>query len=162
MTYDLYRSGFVQRYASKPEMAWTGQTDAHHQWGVTVLLLRLFGAVVSPEAVWEALHHDTGEMGACDVSYPAKQKYPALAEAAGEAEAQERAEMGVPEAKVSYEDYQRVKFCDRLESYLFTSVRAPWLLHNAEWKAQRHWLEGESFKLNVAAEVRALLGEVGA
>ena len=43
MINEIYRSGFVQRYAQNPEMAWIGQTDAHHQWGVTILMFALFG-----------------------------------------------------------------------------------------------------------------------
>lgn len=162
MTYDLYRSGFVQRYASNPEMAWLGQTNGHHQWGAAVLLFGLFGDRIDNLAVvWEALHHDTGEMGAADVSYPAKQKYPALAEAVADAEFEERLDLGVPEAQLTDEETAMLKFCDRLESYLFASVRAPWVLKQADWRKLKHWLEGESFRLDVADEMRVLLEEAG-
>lgn len=160
--YALYKTGFTQRYHSNAEMAHLGQTNGHHQWGVAVLMLRLFGDRIDNLAVvWEALHHDTGETGAADVSYPAKQKYPALAEAAAEAEEQERISLGVCEAVLTDEETAMLKFCDRLESYLFASVRAPWVLGRDDWRKLKHWLEGESFRLNVAAELRALFEEAG-
>ena len=163
MTYTLYRTGFVQRYASNPQMAWLNQTNGHHQWGVAVLMLRLFGDRIDNLAVvWEALHHDTGEMGAADVSYPAKRRYPALAAAVADAERQERIEMGVCEAALTDDEIAMLKFCDRLESYLFASVRAPWVLGQADWRALREWLESQRFAPDVAAEVRRLLDEVGA
>lgn len=163
MTYDLYRSGFVRRYHSSPEMAHLGQTNGHHQWGVAVLLFRLFGdRIDNLVPVWEALHHDTGEMGSADVSHPAKQNYPALGKAAAEAERVERADMEVPEAWMREEERAMLKFCDRLESYLFASVRAPWVLGRDGWPEMRAALEGQSFALGVGAEVKALLDEAAA
>ena len=161
MTYDLYRTGFVQRYAQNPEMAWTGQTLGHHQWGVTVLLLRLFGDKVNLAVVWEALHHDTGEMGSCDASYPAKQRHPAMAAAIREAETVERVEMGVCEAVLTENETAMVKLCDRLESYLYASVRTPWVLERDGWPELRATIEGSAFALDVGGEVAALLKEAG-
>lgn len=163
MTYDLYRSGFTQRYHGNAEMAWLGQTNAHHQWGVAVLMLRLFPERIRSVAViHEALHHDVGEMGACDVSYPAKQKHPALAEAAADAEALERAEMGVPEVVLTEEETALLKFCDRLESYLFAAVRAPHVLACEDWQALRSWLLWRADDLDVAIQVQMMLTEARA
>jgi 5'-deoxynucleotidase YfbR-like HD superfamily hydrolase len=162
MTYDLYQTGFTVRYHGNARMAHLGQTNGHHQWGVTVLLFKLFGDRIDNLAVvWEALHHDTGESGAADVSYPAKQKYPDLAEAAAEAEYEERRSMGVSEAVLTETETAMLKFCDRLESFLFASIRAPHVLADDDWQDLKVWLENQSFALDVAAEVRALLREVG-
>lgn len=162
MTYDLYRTGFVQRYAQNPEMAWTGQTLGHHQWGVAVLLLRLFGDRVDNLAVvWEALHHDTGEMGSCDASAPAKRRHPAMAAAIAEAEAVERVELGVCEAALTEDEAAMLKFCDRLESYLFASVRTPWVLRGDGWPEMRDALLEDAWGLDVHAEVIDMLNEAG-
>lgn len=162
MSFQLYQTGFVQRYAQNPAMAWTGQTLGHHQWGVAVLLLRLFGDEVNLAVVWEALHHDTGEMGSCDASYPAKQRHPAMAAAIRDAEALERIEMGVCEAALTEREKAMVKLCDRLESLLFARVRTPWVLEQADWVRQRRDIVGAAWALGVGAEVEGLLREAGA
>lgn len=154
---DIYRSGFVQRYSSNPEMAHLGQTNRHHQWGVTVLLFALFGDRIGMAVVWEALHHDTGEMGAADVSYLAKRRHPDLAAAVASAEANERIDMGVPEAALTDDETAMLKLCDRLESYLFARVRTPWVLAGDGWPELRAWCIGEAWALGVGAEVEGLL-----
>lgn len=161
MTYDLYRTGFVQRYAQNPEMAWTGQTLGHHQWGVAVLLMRLFGDRVNLAVVWEALHHDAGEMGACDASAPAKNRHPRMAEAIAEAEAVERVELGVCRAVLTEDEAAMLKFCDRLESYLFASVRTPWVLRGDGWPEMRDALLEDAWELDVHSEVIDMLNEAG-
>lgn len=163
MLYTVYRTGFTQRYHAHAELAHLGQTNGHHQWGVAVLMFQLFGDRIDNLAViWEALHHDTGETGSTDVSAPAKKRHPDLARAARDAEMQERIEMGVCEAVLTPEERAMLSFCDRLEAYLFVSVRAPNLLEQGEWRAARAELEGRSFDLGVAAEVRALLRGIAA
>lgn len=157
MTYDLYRTGFVQRYAQNPEMAWTGQTLGHHQWGVAILLLRLFGDRVNLAVVWEALHHDAGEMGSCDASSPAKQRHPTMATAIAEAETIERVELGVCEAVLTEDEAAMLKFCDRLESYLFASVRTPWVLEGAGWPEVLDSLREQAWELDAVPEFNALL-----
>jgi len=161
MRYQLYRTGFVQRYAQNPDMAWTGQTLGHHQWGVAVLLLSLFPDDVNLAVVWEALHHDTGEMGSAEASYPAKQKYPEMAEAIGGAEWNERFEMGVPEASLTDRETDMLKMCDRLESLLYARVRTPWVLSGDGWPELRRSVVGLAWKLGVGAEVEGLLKEAG-
>ena len=152
----LYLTGFGQRYAMHPEMAWTAQTLAHHQWGVTVLLLKLFPDL-SPALLEEALLHDCGEAGTADVSYTAKQNYPALAEVLKECEAVERADMGVPESCLSEHERECLDLCDRLESYLFARVRAPHVLEQANWQALRVGLIQSAARLGVEAQVRELV-----
>jgi 5'-deoxynucleotidase YfbR-like HD superfamily hydrolase len=155
---DIYRSGFVQRYSSNPEMAHLGQNLGHHQWGVAVLMFALFKDRVDNMAlIWEALHHDAGEMGAVDVSYPAKRKHPDLARAAADAEANERIDMGIGAAWLDDDETAMLKLCDRLESYLFARVRAPWVLPGDGWPELRAWCVGEAWRLGVGAEVEGLL-----
>jgi 5'-deoxynucleotidase YfbR-like HD superfamily hydrolase len=160
MIWRLYRTGFVQRYSTNPEMAWTGQTLGHHQWGVAVLMLRLFPEDANLAVVWEALHHDTGEMGACDASAPAKAKYPDMAKAVHAAEWNERFEMDVHEAVLTGRETAILKLCDRLESYLFAAVRTPWVLSGDGWPELRADVIGRAWLLGVGGEVEGLMREV--
>ena len=152
----LYRTGFGQRYAMNPEIAWTGQTLGHHQWGVAVLLLRLFPDC-SRETLVEALLHDTGEPGAgADVSAPAKAKYPALASAAGFAEACEREALGVGITAAC--DHDAIRLCDRLEAYLYVQTRCPWVLAGDGWPEAKVRLVGLAARLGVERAVREMVG----
>jgi len=157
----LYRTGFTQRYHGNADMAWTGQTNGHHQWGVTVLLLALFPDEVNLAVVWEALHHDTGESGVCDMLAPAKRKYPAVAAEVAGAEANERVEMGVPEAVLSEREAAMLKLCDRLESLLFARVRTPWVLSGDGWPEMRDEVVAMAADRGVADAVERLLTEAG-
>jgi 5'-deoxynucleotidase YfbR-like HD superfamily hydrolase len=157
----VYDSGFVQRYAQNPKMAWAGQTLGHHQWGVAVLLLALFPDEANLALVWEALHHDAGEMGSADVSYPAKRKHKALATAVADAEGEERFQMGVPEAVLTERETAMLNLCDRLESLLFASVRTPWVLSGEGWVMSRDDVFAMAVDLGVADAVERLLTEAG-
>ena len=157
MTTRLYRTGFGQRYAMNPEMAWTGQTLGHHQWGVAVLLLELFPACTR-ETLVEALLHDTGEPGAgADVSAPAKAKYPMLAEAVAGAEFCERAEMGRGADETSMCDHEAINLCDRLEAFMFTRVRNPAVLAGNGWPEGCVSLLQRAARLGVERQVREKL-----
>ena len=155
--YQVYRSGFVQRYAQNPDMAWTCQTDGHHQWGVAMLLFHLFPDDVTLPLIWEALHHDTGEMGAAEVSGPAKRRHPALAAAVADAESNERIEMEVAEAYLPDNEAVMLRFCDDLEAYLFAKVRTPWVLTGADWPEMRADLLKRAAALGVTEKVRGLV-----
>lgn len=161
MIYETYRSGHVARFHGNPEMAWTGQTLGHHQWGVSMLLCALFPDRVTMPLLWEALHHDTGEMWTCDMSYPAKRRYPDVAVALADAEADARAWMGVPEAALTEDEEAMLKLCDRLESLLFARVRTPHVLQGDGWPEVRTAVLGAAWTLGVGAEVEGLLREAG-
>lgn len=153
MTQDIYRSSFVQRYHSNPDLAHLGQTTGHHQWGVAVLLLRLFPDASLP-LLREALLHDVGEMGTADISAPAKARHPALGAAATAAETVAREEMGVPAAALSVDDEARLRLCDMLEPWLFVCTRAPWVLGRDGWPQMRVDIARRAAALGVAAAVR--------
>jgi 5'-deoxynucleotidase YfbR-like HD superfamily hydrolase len=155
-THEVYLSGFVARYSQNPQMAWTGQTDGQHQWGVAVLLMGLFPDS-RVDVLREALLHDTGERGACEASYPAKQKHPQMAAAIRLAELQERAEMGVPERTLTTLEWQRVKFCDRLESLLYAKVRAPWALQVDGWPELRALVLRQAVELGVLDQTERMV-----
>lgn len=158
MTAKLYRTGFGQRYAMNPEMAWTGQTLGHHQWGVAILLLELFPDC-SMATLKEALLHDTGEPGAgADVPAPAKAKYPGLARAVAVAERVERSFLGVPVDNSFPCDRLAILLCDKLEAYMFARVRCPHVLERDGWPECRSKIIGLAARLGVEAQVREKLG----
>ena len=158
MTDRLYRTGFGQRYAMNPEMAWTAQTLGHHQWGVAVLLLELFPDC-SMETLKEALLHDTGEPGAgADVSAPAKAKYPKLAEAVTDAEHAERAELGATWSLLHVREHLAIELCDKLEAYLFAKTRCPWVLGGDGWPEGKARIIGLAARLGVERQAREKLG----
>lgn len=157
----LYKTGHTARYHGNAEMAWIGQTNGHHQWGVVTLLFSLFPDEVTLPLIWEAHHHDTGETGSCDMNAPAKRKYPEVATAVAGAEANERVEMGVPEAVLTEREAAMLKFCDRLESVLFARVRAPWVLTGDGWPEQIEGLRRDAWRLGVGAKVEGLMKEMG-
>lgn len=159
--YRLYRTGYTVRFHGNADMAWAGQTNGHHQWGVVTLLFALFPDEVNLALIWEAHHHDTGETGVCDMAYPAKRRYPDVAEAVAEAEANERVEMGVPEAMLTEREEAILKLCDRLESLLFARVRTPWVLSGDGWPEMRAKIVGDAWALGVGAAVEGLLKEAG-
>jgi (p)ppGpp synthase/HD superfamily hydrolase len=155
-THELYLTGFVQRYAQNPQMAWTGQTLGQHQWGVAVLLVRLFPDS-RPVAIMEALLHDTGEKGSAEVAYPNKIKHPEMARAVAVAETAERVELGVPEATLTTDEWARIKLCDRLESLLFAKVRAPWVLNGDGWPELRFLVLRQAVELGVLDQVERMV-----
>ncbi len=161
MIWTLYRTGHTARYHGNAEMAWTGQTNGHHQWGVVTLLFALFPDEVTLPLIWEAHHHDTGETGVCDMNAPAKRKYPDVAAAVAGAEAHERMEMGVAKAVLTEREAALLKFCDRLESVLFARVRAPWVLTGDGWPEQVEDLRRDAWRLGAGVEVEGLMGEMG-
>jgi 5'-deoxynucleotidase YfbR-like HD superfamily hydrolase len=160
-TLDIYRSGFVQRYHTNPAMAWAGQTNGQHQWGVAALLCALFPDRITLPLLWEALHHDAGEMQTCDMSFPAKQAYPQVASVLAEAEADSRWRMGIDKAALTFDEAAMLKLCDRLESVLFASVRTPWVLKGDGWPEMRAGVVWAAGGLDVGAEVEGLLREAG-
>jgi hypothetical protein len=159
--YDIYRTSFVQRYAQNPDMAWTAQTTGHHQWGVVMLLFALFPDEVTLALIWEAHHHDAGEMGSAEASYPAKMKHRHMAHAIGEAEEVERHDLGIGPAVLLPREADMLAMCDRLESLLYARVRTPWVLSGNGWPELRDSVVGLAWKLGVGAEVEGLLKEAG-
>ena len=157
-----YQTGFAQRYAMNPQLARHGQTLGHHQWGVATLLLTLFPDC-RKEVLVEALLHDTGEPGVgCDMSSPAKRRYPEIATALAMAEYVERRQLGTLVEDLTEIEQAQVILCDRLEAYLYVSVTAPWVLADDGWPEMRAGLEQQAWGLDVAAAVIGLLREAGA
>ena len=153
---DIYRSGHVQRYHQNPSLAWLGQTNAAHQWGVAMLLRELF-PLASGSLMRETLYHDAGEMGACDASSPAKTAHPEMAKAIARAEETERWQMGIALGGLTPKEEQILRLCDRLEALLFVATRAPWVLETGDWPEARQEVFAMAEELGVGDKVSELL-----
>jgi hypothetical protein len=55
------------------------------------------------------------------------------------------------------EERDMLKLCDGLESFLYASVRTPWVLTGGGWPEMRDNLIGRAWALGVGAEVEGLL-----
>ena len=132
MHQDLYRSGFVQRWHTHPTLARLGQTLAHHQWGVTTLIMSLHGRP-SVRLLRAALWHDVGEVVYGDVPYSAKESNPELTALLDEAEFQAAFKMTGYYHHLSADDKLWLAMCDRLEAYLYVKQVQPSLLQTPDW-----------------------------
>jgi len=154
----IYQSGGVTRWHARPEVTAT-QTDADHHGRVAQIML-YFWPNVRQGLIYEALHHDCGELVAGDVPYAVKLARPELANMLGEVERQARADMGVKQRAATPGEYRMLKFCDRLEAYTFIAMHHPHFLSNAEWIEGRAHIDDIAKKLGVQARLKEWFGRV--
>lgn len=160
MRYDLYLSGFVQRWHTDPWLAREGQTNAQHQWGVALLIMRLHPAP-SAALVFAALTHDAGEYVTGDMPYRFKQRYPEIGEPLETMTDRESAELRGAHIVLTEQDEKWLAFADRLESVLYVRTRDPDRLSENDWRSLITSLRGKAFALGVGAEVESLLQSAG-
>lgn len=147
---EVMRAGFVTRWHSNPDMAWTGQTNAEHSYGVAVLAIGLFPDDV--ELLRAAILHDAPESGVGDLSGKSKRDNPDLKAAYDAVEARRCEEFGI-----SWESSQRLKLCDQLEAYLYVAHRNPRLLKTDDWPRVRKSIWDNAVWYGVELQVLALL-----
>lgn len=152
MTQDIHRSGYCRRYHSNPELAHLGDTLAHHHGQVAQIILE-FIPDPSPALIYEALHHDCGEMMVGDIAHPAKQADPELSKMLDASERIARRSMGCDERHLSNRDRRWLKFADRLQAYRHVQHVAPHVLKGNGWPEARTWLCKEADALGIKGEV---------
>lgn len=143
---ELWLSGLVRRWHSNPDLAYTAQTNGHHQWSCAVLALYLWPD--DTELLLACLLHDVGEMRVGDVPAPVKAENPALKELIDHIEHQQLMRMGV-----SIEHSERLKFIDRLEAYLWAMHHQPKLRYDDEWYGPLVWLADTAKEMGVLGKV---------
>ena len=141
-SYQVWRSGFVRRWHSNPDMAHTGQTNAQHQWGCAVLAMELFPG--DYQLLKACLLHDAGEVNVGDVSGPAKEAEPDLRRLLRRAESKQMERM-----EIDYLRHDALKFIDRLEAFLWVAHHNRNLLDTDEWREQQEWLWVAAVNLGV-------------
>jgi len=125
----VWRSGLVRRWHSNPDMASTGQTNAHHQWGCAVLAMHLFADDL--DLLRAAILHDVAEVNLGDVSGLAKRHDADLKFAIDAAEAKNGKRLGV-----DYIASDRLKLIDMLDAYLWVKHHKPEILTGDGWPDQ--------------------------
>ena len=148
MTLDIHRSGYVRRWHSNPDLAHITETLAHHHGQVAQIIFELHPNP-SVDLIYEALHHDCGELVTGDVPYPAKQESRELTELLDKAEGDARKKMGCPCERLSFSDVCWLKFADRLQSYRHAQRVAPHALKRKDWRDLLEWIMKEADALGI-------------
>ena len=140
--HDLIRSGLVRRWHANPDLAWTGETNGHHQWVVASLIAALnpnASAALLVEAIW----HDVGEVMAGDLPAPFKAENPELAAAHAEFEHAQRKRI-CGQRYLSVTEHLWLVLADRLAAQL-------WMLaHRSDIAGRDGWPEARAQLLMTA------------
>ena len=130
----IYRSGFVERWHTSPDVP--AQTLADHH-GRTAQIVLFFWPDAEPDLVYAALHHDCGELYVGDMPAPAKQAAQDFQLRMIELEANARESIGIKPLKG--EGY-RLHFADKVEAYTYVAQKAPHILGQPQWVDALHAL----------------------
>lgn len=124
---EILRSGRVKRWHSNPDLAWTNQTNAEHQWACAMLAYLLW------EYDWKllesALIHDVGEVNIGDMSSPAKNKYHDLKEMLDKIEGENFKHLGLTKPR----SCSRLRLIDMTEAYIWAKQHAPQIMDKLGW-----------------------------
>lgn len=134
-----WRSGFVQRWHSNPDLSDLHDENAAHQGRCAMLALKLFPDC-SRDLLVACVTHDAAEWFVGDIAYTKRER--AFASALDEAEAAALADMGLA-IGLNPADRRRLKLVDRLDAYLFVRHRRPHVLSGDGWPEQVERLEQE-------------------
>jgi 5'-deoxynucleotidase YfbR-like HD superfamily hydrolase len=109
------REGFmVRRYHTAGHVA-KEETVGHHTCNVLAILFHLFDDAPPLYLIRHALHHDAAEVMTGDIPATAKWKFPALAKAAEEAEAQTARDMGLEIKELDPLHRDLLKYADMMD-----------------------------------------------
>ncbi len=147
---ETWRSGFVRRWHSNPDLAATGQTNAHHQWGCAVLATHLFPG--DHDLLRAAILHDVAEVNLGDISGLAKRKTPALKAALDQAEFDNANRLGI-----EYTSSDRLKLVDMLDAYLWAKHHRPDIHDGHGWPDQMRKMTALATALGVSNNVRSII-----
>lgn len=155
----LYRSGFVQRYHTNPELARFGQTNGQHQWSCLALLMAL-NPKANRSLILEIAFHDVGELEAGDLAAPFKRSNPEFAELHSQMETVAREEtLGVIQDEINNEfrDLNWKALIDRLEALLYVITCRPDISTRRGWEACEEWCLTQASLLGCRDKVRELI-----
>lgn len=146
---------FVRRWHSNPLLSDTYDPDGHHQHRCTILLLHLW-PYSTREAIIDCLTHDQGEIDAGDMPHPAKTKHPELRDILVEIEDESLVEQGFGK-EINSIDWDRRKFVDYLDAYIWMLKNKPRMRKLPTWKDHRTTLLSWASSLEVGIKVQTLL-----
>ena len=147
----VFRAGFVHRWHTNPDLCHTVDRIDAHQGRVARLMLALW-----PETTAAALHyaltHDDGESVVGDAPATSKGAFDAVM-----AEASARRSIWPGLVDLPAEDLARIKFCDRLDAFMWAKHHAPHTLKADGWPEARQWLQEHASDLRITWQVSAIL-----
>ena len=143
-----WRATLLRRWHRNPDLAHTVDTLAAHQGRVAILLCTIWPDT-GTSALWAALTHDMGESAVGDVCGQAKRENQKLATMLHEIEAKHADDLGLAH-KVTPVEATRIKFCDKLDAYLWAKHNTPHIVASDEdWQKVRDWLYSQAMELGV-------------
>ena len=152
----IHRSGYVRRYHSNADLAHLGDTDAHHHGQVVQIIFQLEPRP-SLDLLYEAAHHDCGELDIGDMSALAKCDYPVMAAMIAAHEKSRRAEMGCPVRKLGRLDSLLLMVADGLQAWMHVRHFAPHLLIGGRWPETKARIIALAWQTGVGAQVEGML-----
>jgi 5'-deoxynucleotidase YfbR-like HD superfamily hydrolase len=113
---DVFAGGNVKRHHNYPIL--DRQSVAEHTWRMIVIYDRLWPNELTIETLRKILYHDVSEYKTGDVPANTKWRSPELANELARLQREDDDRLGIS-IQVSDEEFNRVKFCDRLELMIF-------------------------------------------
>jgi len=147
----IHQSDVNRWHANKsPRLRDSGDTTDRHSLRMIKLLVALFPDLNYDQSLILAIAlHDVGESQLADVSGKAKQEHPRLASALDQAEAENRAAMGLKMPKLNETQWRILHFLDRLDAVMWCNIHDPGQLCDADWQQTIEWLAQQADALGV-------------
>lgn len=145
-------SSDVNRWAANrsPKLRDSGDSTDKHSLRMIKLLIALFPDLLIPDRLFRAIAlHDVGESQLGDMSGKAKQEHPQLAAALDQAEAENRAAMGLRMPRLKETQWRILHFLDRLDACMWCKIHDPDQLTDPDWQECIQWLAQQADLLNV-------------
>lgn len=149
----IHQSDVNRWHANKsPKLRDSGDTTDQHSLRMIKLLIALFPdlwQLISDRLFRAIALHDFGESQLGDVSGKAKQEHPQLAAALDQAEAENRAAMGLRMPKLNETEWRILRFLDRLDALMWCNIHDPEQLADQDWQECIEWLAEQADALRV-------------
>lgn len=146
----IHQSDVNRWHANRsPKLRDSGDTTDKHSLRMIKLLIALFPNFCDTRLSAIIATHDMGESQLGDVSAKAKQEHPQLAAALDQAEAENRAAMGLRMPKLTATECCILRFLDRLDAVMWCIIHDPLQLADQDWQECIEWLAAQADALHV-------------
>lgn len=140
-------ASFTRRWHTNHDLCHTVDPIGWHSSRMAVMALH-FWPDCSRDLLVACLCHDLGESVTGDLPWKVKRDCPELAGLLDLLEGRALRDMGMF-YEVTLTDYQRLKYLDRLDAYLWARHHAPHVLAQADWREALKWLQLEADNLKI-------------
>lgn len=146
----VFDAGLTHRWHTNPHLAGTVDRLDGHQARVARLALYLFDGDCTVAFITACLTHDDGESVTGDIPFP-NEKTPAQVEAEESAwgDIWGTHSVGAWCRSLSDLETRRLKFCDRLDAYMWMRHHRPDLRDRSDWVKALTWLKKEAHLLGL-------------